>query len=100
MKHYFLLEATVKRSKFGYITEGDTVFVIKVKGALFTPRDTESGKRENIRLKEPKYYLCKSIDEDGRVLDWSEYIFVIDEEDLEFKQVTYKTENYEQVQGN
>jgi hypothetical protein len=100
MRHHFLLEATVKRSKFGYITEGDTVFVIKVKGALFTPSDTESGKREDIRLKEPKYYLCKSIDEDGRVLDWSEYIYVIDEEDLEFKQVTYKAENYEQVQGN
>lgn len=85
MRHYFLLEATVKRSKFGHITEGDTVFVIKVKGALFTSEDTESGKRESIILKEPKYYLCKSIDEDGRVLDWSEYIYVIDEEDLEFK---------------
>lgn len=85
MRHYFLLEATVKRSKFGHITEGDTVFVIKVKGALFTSEDTESGKRESIVLKEPKYYLCKSIDEDGRVLDWSEYIYVIDEEDLEFK---------------
>ena len=96
----FLLEATVKRSKFGHITEGDRVFVIKVKGALFTQGDTESGKRENIILKEPKYYLCKSIDKDGRVLDWSEYIYVIDEEDLEFKQVTCKTENYEQVQGN
>lgn len=95
MKHYFLLEATVKRSKFGHITKGDTVFVIKVKGALFTPGDTESGKRECITLKEPKYYLCKSIDEDGRVLDWSEYIYVIDEEDLEFKQVTYKTNNNE-----
>ena len=100
MTQDFLLEATVKRSKFGHITEGDTVFVIKVKGALFTQGDTESGKRENIILKEPKYYLCKSIDKDGRVLDWSEYIYVIDEEHLEFKQVTYKTENYEQVQGN
>jgi hypothetical protein len=100
MRHHFLLEATVKRSKFGHITEGDTVFVIKVKGALFTPGDTESGKRECIRLKEPKYYLCKSIDKDGRVLDWSEFIYVIDEEHLEFKQVTYKAENYEQVQGN
>ncbi len=100
MRHYFLLEATVKRSKFGHITEGDTVFVIKVKGALFTSADTESGKRENITLKEPKYYLCKSVDEDGRVLDWSEYIYVMDGEDLEFKQVTYKSENYEQLQGN
>lgn len=85
MRHYFLLEATVKRSKFGHITEGDTVFVIKVKGALFTQGDTESGKRENIILKEPKYYLCKSVNEDGRVLDWSEYIYVIDKEHLNFK---------------
>lgn len=100
MRNYFLLEATVKRSKFGYITEGDTVFVIKVKGALFTSGDTESGKRECVRLKEPKYYLCKSIDKDGRVLDWSEFIYVMDEEHLEFKQVTYKSENYEQVQGS
>ena len=91
MRHYFLLEATVKRSKFGHITEGDTVFVIKVKGALFTPGDTESGKRECIRLKEPKYYLCKSIDKDGRVLDWSEFIHLMNEEDLEFNPVTYTT---------
>ena len=88
----FLLEATVKRSKFGHITEGDRVFVIKVKGALFTPRDTESGKRECVRLKEPKYYLCKSIDKDGRVLNWSEFIYVMDEEDLKFKEVTLKRE--------
>ena len=85
MKHRFLLEATINDSKFGHIEEGDTVFVIKVKGALFTPQDTDSGKREDIRLKEPKYYLCKSIDEGGRVLDWSEYIYVIDKEHLNFK---------------
>lgn len=91
MRHHFLLEATIKRSKFGHITEGDTVFVIKVNGALFTQGDTETGKRETIRLKEPKYYLCKSIKENGYVIDWSEFIYVIDEEHLKFKQVTYNT---------
>ena len=91
MRHHFLLEATIKRSKFGHITKGDTVFVIKVNGALFTQGDTESGKREAIRLKEPKYYLCKSINENGYVLDWSRFIYVIDEEHLKFKQVTYNT---------
>lgn len=85
MKHRFLLEATLKRSKFGHMEEGDTVFVIKVNGALFTPEDTESGERKDIRLKEPKYYLCKSIDKNGIVLDWSEYIYVIDKEHLNFK---------------
>ncbi len=85
MKHRFLLEATEKRSKFGYVEEGDTVFVIKVKGALFTSEDTDSGERKDIRLKEPKYYLFKSISKEGIVLDWSEYIYVIDKEHLNFK---------------
>lgn len=77
-------EAIVKRSKFGYITEGDRVFVIKVNGALFTSQDTESGKRESIKLNEPKYYLLKSIDENEHEIDWSEFIYVIDKEDLQF----------------
>lgn len=86
MKHRFLLEATAKRSKFGHIEEGDTVFVIKVKGALFTSQDTDSGERKDIRLKEPKYYLCKSISKEGIVKEhWSEYIYVIDKEHLNFK---------------
>ncbi len=78
-------EAIIKRSKFGYIEEGDRVFVIKVKGALFTSEDTTSGERKGVRLREPKYYLLKSIDDDKREIDWSEFIYVIDKEDLEFK---------------
>lgn len=77
-------EAIIKQSKFGYIEEGDRVFVIKVKGALFTSEDTTSGERKNVRLREPKYYLLKSIDDDERETDWSEFIYVIDKEDLEF----------------
>ena len=92
MTRDFLLEATIKESKFGHLTKGDTVFVIEVHGALFTSRDTESEKRECVRLKEPKYYLCKSIDEDGYVIDWSKFIYVIDKKHLKFKEVTYKRE--------
>ena len=33
-------EAIIKESKFGHITEGDRVLVIKIKGALFTSEDT------------------------------------------------------------
>ena len=77
-------EAIVKESKFGYITEGDRVFVIKIKGALFTSEDTISGERTSVRLKEPKYYVLKSIDDDEYETDWSEFIYVIDEEHLEF----------------
>jgi len=77
-------EAIIKRSKFGHIEEGDRVFVIKVKGALFTSEDTDSGERKAVRLIEPKYYLLKSIDDDGRETDWSEFIYVIDKEHLEF----------------
>tara|TARA_R110001592_G_scaffold221892_1_gene476872 strand:- start:4924 stop:5190 length:267 start_codon:yes stop_codon:yes gene_type:complete len=84
MKQHFLLEATVKRSMFGHVTAGDKVLVIKVKGALFAAGDTESEERKNIRLKEPKYYLCQSIDEEGYVTDWTQYIYVIDKENLEF----------------
>ena len=85
------MEATVKHSTFDFISRGDTVFVIKVRGALFTKDDTESGESQLVRLKEPKYYLCKSINQDGVVLDWSEFIYVMDEEHLDFKQITYNT---------
>ena len=85
MKHIFFLEATLKRSRFGHMQEEDSVFVVKVNRALFTQEDTETGERKDIRLKEPKYYLCKSIDKNGIVLDWSEYIYVIDKEHLNFK---------------
>lgn len=77
-------EAIVKRSKFGYITEGDRVFVIKIRGAYFTSADTTSGQKTSVRLKEPKYYVLKSIDDDEHETDWSEFIYVIDEEHLEF----------------
>jgi hypothetical protein len=77
-------EAIVKESMFGYITEGDRVFVIKVKGAFFTSEETISGEITDVRLKDPKYYVLKSIDDDGYEIDWSEFIYVIDEERLEF----------------
>ena len=91
MRHYFLLEATVKSRKLKYLEEGDKVFVIKVKGALFSHKDTNIGKTVVVNLKEDKYYLCKSIDKDGCTFDWSEFIHLMSEEDLEFNLVTYTT---------
>ncbi len=85
------MEATVKHITFDVISRGDTGFVIKVRGALFDKDDTESGESQLVRLQAPKYYICKSIDQDGVVLDWSEFIYVMDEEHLDFKQITYNT---------
>lgn len=77
-------EAIVTRDKFGYITEGDRVFVIKIDGALFYPEDTISGERKEVRLREPKYYVLKSIHNENREIDWSRFVYVMNKEDLKF----------------